>query len=564
MRFLFASALAAAALLAGLSATAAHEGHDHGPAAPAARADAAPRGEATSDAFELVAVAQGETLVFYLDRFASNEPVRDATLAVEAPGGPVTAEAAGGAYRIKAPWLGKPGHTDLIVTVTAGDTADILPLSIDVPDRAAMQASGGVLDASAILRPSTALAVVFGALLGAGLMAYRGRRRVAAAAVLAGALLIGGDPSSAQDMSAGDAGPDRAARNADGSVFVPKPIQRIFALAHGDDRRGVASAHDRTAGPDHPRSECQRLRAGLGRRAAVAAARRLSAARHAGQAGRRARLCDAADAGDRRVRHAPAPGRARPADLHRRAPGRALRDAGAERRGRRASSSTKRRLELEGLKERRAALDQVRREPEALIAPVDGVVAEGTPVAGQMAQPNAVDLPDRRSGAAVGRGAELRRRWRGSTSAIARPRRTAGRCRWRSAARASPTATSRSRCISRSRARPAGLRAGQFVTVLVDHRRAEAGHRGAARQRACAARTGRTSSTSTSAPERFEPRAGAHRAARRRARAGRSRGSSRASASSCRAPNCSITCGERRCSPSSSPNRCATGCWCWR
>jgi hypothetical protein len=32
----------------------------------------------------------------------------------------------------------------------------------------------------------------------------------------------------------------------------------------------------------------------------------------------------------------------------------------------------------------------VRREPEALIAPVDGVIADGTPVAGQMAQPNTV------------------------------------------------------------------------------------------------------------------------------------------------------------------------------
>jgi RND family efflux transporter MFP subunit len=48
------------------------------------------------------------------------------------------------------------------------------------------------------------------------------------------------------------------------------------------------------------------------------------------------------------------------------------------------------RLELEGLKERRASLDHIRRQPEALIAPVNGVVAEGTPVAGQMAQPNAV------------------------------------------------------------------------------------------------------------------------------------------------------------------------------
>jgi RND family efflux transporter MFP subunit len=46
-------------------------------------------------------------------------------------------------------------------------------------------------------------------------------------------------------------------------------------------------------------------------------------------------------------------------------------------------------LELQGLRDRRAALDQVRRDPEELIAPADGVIAEGTPVAGQMAQPNA-------------------------------------------------------------------------------------------------------------------------------------------------------------------------------
>jgi multidrug efflux pump subunit AcrA (membrane-fusion protein) len=48
------------------------------------------------------------------------------------------------------------------------------------------------------------------------------------------------------------------------------------------------------------------------------------------------------------------------------------------------------RLELQGLKERRASLDKVRREPEALVAPVDGVVADGSPVAGQIAQTNAI------------------------------------------------------------------------------------------------------------------------------------------------------------------------------
>jgi membrane fusion protein, heavy metal efflux system len=47
-------------------------------------------------------------------------------------------------------------------------------------------------------------------------------------------------------------------------------------------------------------------------------------------------------------------------------------------------------LELEGLRTRRASLDKVRREPEAMVAPSDGVIADGTPVAGQIAQTNAI------------------------------------------------------------------------------------------------------------------------------------------------------------------------------
>jgi cobalt-zinc-cadmium efflux system membrane fusion protein len=48
------------------------------------------------------------------------------------------------------------------------------------------------------------------------------------------------------------------------------------------------------------------------------------------------------------------------------------------------------RLELQGLKDRRAALDKVRRDPEPLIAPIDGIVADGTPIAGQVTPTNAV------------------------------------------------------------------------------------------------------------------------------------------------------------------------------
>ena len=47
-------------------------------------------------------------------------------------------------------------------------------------------------------------------------------------------------------------------------------------------------------------------------------------------------------------------------------------------------------LELKGLRERRAALDKTRGEPERLIAPVSGVIAAANAVAGQIAETNAV------------------------------------------------------------------------------------------------------------------------------------------------------------------------------
>jgi membrane fusion protein, heavy metal efflux system len=48
------------------------------------------------------------------------------------------------------------------------------------------------------------------------------------------------------------------------------------------------------------------------------------------------------------------------------------------------------RLELEGLKDRRAALDTIRSKPLPLVAPVTGVIADGTPITGQIAQSNAI------------------------------------------------------------------------------------------------------------------------------------------------------------------------------
>src|SRR5690242_5543315 len=85
----------ALALLAAILArpALAHEGHDHGAAPPPVSKTIAPRGEALSDAFELVAISRDGTLTLFLDRFRTNEPVPGATIEVETPDGPKVATA---------------------------------------------------------------------------------------------------------------------------------------------------------------------------------------------------------------------------------------------------------------------------------------------------------------------------------------------------------------------------------------------------------------------------------------------------------------------------------------
>ena len=73
MHRLFAIGTAITVLFLATGGVPAHEGHEHEPASPPARMAA--RGEAQSDALELVAVAEGNTIAIYLDRFTSNEPV---------------------------------------------------------------------------------------------------------------------------------------------------------------------------------------------------------------------------------------------------------------------------------------------------------------------------------------------------------------------------------------------------------------------------------------------------------------------------------------------------------
>ncbi|TGD95844.1 efflux RND transporter periplasmic adaptor subunit [Methylobacterium nonmethylotrophicum] len=390
----------------------AHEGHDDGaPKAPISKT-IAPRGAAASAAFELVAIPKGEAIVFYLDRFATGEPITDATLEVETPAGPATAEAAAdGSYRLPAPWLvkrdPKDDHLDLVVTVTAGADVDVLPLTVALPAAGAPAAEAGhaeegwlhrltelLTDRLAARDPGAGLAAAGGFLLGLaamGLMRAGRRVPVLAVLVLAATLVLGaaafaheGDhPESRMAFAPPPA--DLAQRLPDGAVFVPKPTQRLLSLrtviAAEDSYRRTVSLPGRII-PDPNASGV--VQSSVGGRLAPP------------PSGTFPRLGTKVSPGEVLALVTPPVQRVDQSDMRQRQGELDQQIAIVQRRVDRflklAPSGAVSQVQLEeaqdelkGLKDRRTALDRIRQEPEVLVAPVGGVIAEAAAVAGQMA-----------------------------------------------------------------------------------------------------------------------------------------------------------------------------------
>ena len=398
-----ASALVAGALIAGIVAGTAHahEGHDHGPPAAASPASVAARGETASDNFELVAVAQGAELIIYLDRFASNEPAADAAIEVETPEGPAKAEAKDdGTYRLPAPWLAKGGRLDLVFTVTADNAVDILPVAIDVQadGASAGRASASLTErARALLAPSTIGALLAGILIGAAAMAFA-RRRTGVAVILIGVALTlasapalaheGHDHAEEQKPAAPMTG-DRAARLGDGTIFIPKPVQRIFGLRTVLTETRTFKRAIELPGriiPDPNASGYVQAAVGGRLTPPPGGFPQLGAQVKQGDVlAYVAQPMQTIDVSDMRQRQGELDQQISIVE-RRLARYETLAPSGAIAR----SQLEDTRSELEGLRERRGMLDKSRREPEALIAPVSGVIADGSAIAGQIAQPNAV------------------------------------------------------------------------------------------------------------------------------------------------------------------------------
>ena len=421
MRLFSAAALRMAVLALGLSAGApamslAHEGHDHGNEAPAAPVAAAPRGSSSTDALELVAIARNGRLVVFLDRADSNEPVADAVVEAETPEGPAKAlPLPDGSYGLDAHWSQHPGAHDVLFTVTVNGSADLFPVTLTVPEPpppasgASTWAAGlaAAHDFQSHLKEADPLPLAIGGagfILGIAVTLLMRRRRYLPATALVALVVAlalaprafaadghehGGVPAShALPMAApAPGGQDLARRQPDGSIFVPKPTQRVLAVrtvvTASDTLRRTVELPGRIV-PDPSASGV--VQSSVGGRLSPPESGIFP---RLGTRVRRGEVLayvtppvQAVDASDMRQRQGELDQQIaiteRRVERYRKlAPGGSvsqvqLEDAQAE---------------LKGLLDRRAALDNIRQKPEALEAPVDGVIAEANAVAGQMASP---------------------------------------------------------------------------------------------------------------------------------------------------------------------------------
>lgn len=238
---LAALALSITLLLASVSAQAHAEG---AAAADPAAASIEPRVEASSADVELLGIVEGLRLTVYLDRFATNEPLDGAKLAVERLGESFDAQALGdGVYAFALPWLASAGSHALLFTVVAPDLSDLLTATLELP---ATDADSAAATAPYASFPRSLAEVGSRHLLAAALLVslcvaaiaavwlVLRRRQSAALGALLVACLMGAVEHRAyahESVPAPAAGsPKQPSRLADGSVFVPMPAQRALGL----------------------------------------------------------------------------------------------------------------------------------------------------------------------------------------------------------------------------------------------------------------------------------------------------------------------------------------------
>lgn len=151
MNRMWNSSVLALALSAAAPNLWAHGDEPHGdePHPTGAAVAAGPRFESATEAFELVGRLEDGVLTLFINRFATSEPVLRAKVELEAGDRKAVAayDDAQGSYAVREPAfvkaLGRPGSHALVVTVTAGDEADLLETTLNIAEEAAHAPAGG-------------------------------------------------------------------------------------------------------------------------------------------------------------------------------------------------------------------------------------------------------------------------------------------------------------------------------------------------------------------------------------------------------------------------------------
>jgi hypothetical protein len=388
----------------------AHGGEDHShDEKPVVETSANPRVEATSELFEIVGIPTGVDdgrLILYVNDFWTNAPVPEAAIEVTVGDATTKATEKQGLYELNAPWVKTPGRYDLTFAVTAGERSDLLIGSLTVPAApASADQHNSLWDHIALELPqfpsipawlpagavALTLLLALVALTSSGTVRRAGMVLASIAGMstvaLAAVMLVNGSTGGGATL-AGTALldlRDTARRTEDGAVFVPKATQRLLEVT--TVRTAAASAAQKTVRligqviPDPNKSGlvqallAGRIEAPEGGFPAIGS--RVKAGDVLGYLLPSVQLVDQSDIRqttgdlDRQIalaaaklrRIEPLSGNAVPA-------GQVI-DA---------------RIELDALRKRRDQIKPVV-EREALIAPVDGVIAQANAASGQVVEP---------------------------------------------------------------------------------------------------------------------------------------------------------------------------------
>lgn len=224
--------------------------HSHGPEVSvpvAATATSGERLELKSPDVELLGILGDGKLTLYADRYATNEPILNAKIELESNGRKLQAQAANdGSYTAAAGWLKQPGRHEIVVSVEADGLQDLLIGTLEVPGLKTEAHARSWLDYAQWAAGGVAVLVVL-------LVLFRRMRRKNAVAAMVlpvfAALLLGahsnpgfahGDedhsekpktPATAPALNGMPAAAQVApVRLPDGSIFAPKPVQRLLGI----------------------------------------------------------------------------------------------------------------------------------------------------------------------------------------------------------------------------------------------------------------------------------------------------------------------------------------------